>query len=582
MMNSRYPLQLIGVLIIAFCAFGCSGGKIPLIGEITGPSGVTENYTVEYYINVEKSNGTTFLWSCDPPGAGELGSPVLPKTTFKAGLVENDTQITISVLVESVQFGPVLKSREILILNKPPTAKETESWTRTWGGYGNERSHAIYVDEYGNSFITGYFSGMVDFDPSSDIDKRTSQGDTDIFLCKYNYNGDYQWAITWGGAGQDKGNGITLDKNGYIYITGNFSGTVDFDPGPVVVNRTSFADNDVFLIKLDFDGNLFWANTWGGILGDVGFDVAVDDLGNVYVTGYFWDTVDFDPDFSEDIHVSLGENDAFISKFDSYGRLIWAYTWGSYSQQQGRGVEIDNEGNIYVTGKAAGTVDYDPGPGVDKIYGVQYSKAYLSKFDASGDYQWVRTWAGKSEDINGYCIDIDNSGNIYIAGSCGGKVDFDPGPELDEYVSSKGSDIYITKFDSAGNHLWAHGWGGAGHDRAFALATDNDENVYVAGAYRNTVDFDPGEQVDERISNGNSDMFLSKFDASGELHWAYTLGAGAFDAAYGIGTDYFGNVYFTGAFNYTIDFDPGNEIDYHASLGPNDVFLSRIPVDGNW
>jgi hypothetical protein len=295
-------------------------------------------------------------------------------------------------------------------------------------------------------YVTGYFEGTADFDPGPGVDSHTSNGWEDAFLSKFDSSGSFQWAKTWGGSDDDNGLDVAVDGSGNVYVTGSFEGTADFDPDPGVDNHTSNGEYDVFLAKFDSSGSFQWAKTWGGTGEDDGYAVAVDGSGNVYVTSYFEDTVDFDPGPGVDFHTSNGYYDVFLSKFDSSGSFQWAITWGGSSGwDYGYGVAVDGSGDVYVTGYFYGTVDFDPGPGVDEHWSNGYADVFLSKFDSSGSFEWARTWGGT--DSNGGCaVAVYGSGNVYVIGYFYGKVDFDPGPGVDEHWSNGLDDVFLSKF----------------------------------------------------------------------------------------------------------------------------------------
>jgi hypothetical protein len=242
------------------------------------------------------------------------------------------------------------------------------------------------VDSSGSAYVTGWFSGIVDFDPGSGVDNQTCNGVVDAFLSKFDSSGNFKWARTWGGGVYDYGFGVAVDGTGNAYVTGDFYDTVDFDPGPGVDNHTSNGEPDAFLSKFDSSGNFLWAKTWGGNSSETGCGVTVDISGNVYVRGLFYLTVDFDPGPGVDNHISNGEYDAFLSKFDSSGDFFWAKTWGGIDYDYGYGVAVDGTGNAYVTGSFRSTVDFDPGSGVDNHVSNGYEDAFLSKFPPDGTW----------------------------------------------------------------------------------------------------------------------------------------------------------------------------------------------------
>jgi hypothetical protein len=168
-------------------------------------------------------------------------------------------------------------------------------WVKQMGGAGNAEGRSITTDANGNVYSTGTFSGTVDFDPAVDITNLTSAGEYDIFIQKLDSNGAFLWVKQMGSLNYDWGLGITTDATGNIYTIGNFSGTVDFDIEAGTVNLTSIGDFDCFILKLDTNGNFVWAKQMGGTGYSSGNSITVDADDNVYTTGRFEGTVDFDP-----------------------------------------------------------------------------------------------------------------------------------------------------------------------------------------------------------------------------------------------------------------------------------------------
>jgi hypothetical protein len=403
-------------------------------------------------------------------------------------------------------------------------------WARTWGGSESGDSsldygYGVAVDESGYVYVTGWFSGTsVDFnpDPVSD-DPHSSNGALDIFLSRFDSSGTFLWARTWGGISDDYGEGVAVDGSGNVYVTGSFQDTsVDFDPDPTSVDpHSSHGYSDIFLSRFDSSGTFAWARTWGWSSSDVGYGVAVDGSGNLYVTGSFSGTfVDFNPDpLADDFHSSNGGDDIFLSEFDSSGTYVWARTWGGSSDDYGEGVAVDGSGNVCVTGYFGDIVDFNPDPTSDDPHSSNGGyDIFLSKFDFSGTFVWARTWGGSSDD-SGSGVAADGSGNAYVIGAFqGASVDFNPDPASDDPHSSNGADeIFLSKFDSPGTFLWARTWGGNDVDWGWGVDVDGSGNVYVTGGFSDTsVDFDPDpSSVDPHSSNGDADIFLSKFKPDG-------------------------------------------------------------------
>jgi hypothetical protein len=248
-------------------------------------------------------------------------------------------------------------------------------------------------------------------------------------------------------------------------------------------------------------------------------------MDSVYVTGYFMDTVDFDPGVGTDERTSNGEADIFLSKFDSNGSHIWAVTWGSagelyWQRDVGNDVAVDEFDNVFVTGSFYGTADFDPGVGEDERIADGALDAFLSKFTSDGEYVWALTW-GSADDESyhgdaGIGLEIDSAGFVFVTGGFHSTVDFDPGAGIVEYTSNGSVDAFLSKFNTDGEFQWAGTWGAFGLDDCMSVAVDMYGSSYVTGHFNDTVDFNPGADVNEYESNGYLDVYLSKFPAGGE------------------------------------------------------------------
>ncbi len=257
-------------------------------------------------------------------------------------------------------------------------------WARSFGGQSQFDTNpaSIAVDELGNSYAAGTFSGNVDFDPGINTNNQTSSGGVDSFIEKLDASGNFVWAKTFGGAGQDYITSVELDHFGNIYTTGAFEGTVDLDPGIGIDNHNDSGNSDPFIQKLDSNGDLLWAKSYGGYV-EFLMSIAVDSSGNVYSSGTFNGSVDFDPGNGSTILTSHLEDDFYIQKLDSDGNFLWAETFGGDDQDWCKAIDIDHWGNIYTTGFFAGTMDFNNGPGVSNLTPLGYHDAYILKLNQS-------------------------------------------------------------------------------------------------------------------------------------------------------------------------------------------------------
>ena len=448
-------------------------------------------------------------------------------------------------------------------------------WAKSMGGIYTEGSACIALDGSGNVYTTGSFGGTVDFDPGAGVFNLTLAGYKDIYISKLDASGNFVWAKSMGGTGSaSTGGSIALDASGNVYTTGWFQGTVDFDPGAGVANLTSASYMDIFISKLDASGNFVWAKSMGGPNSDAGLSIALDGSGNVYTTGVFEGTVDFNPGAGVFNLTSAGSYDIFISKLDASGNFVWVKVMGGLGADSDASMSIDASGNIFTTGEFSGIVDFNPGAGVANLTSAGYRDIFISKLDASGNFVWANALGGPIED-GGSSIALDGSGNVYTTGSFEVTSDFDPGAGVFNLTSAGYHDIFISKLDASGNFDWAKSMGGTSYDNSYCIFIDVSGNVYTTGGFEGTADFDPGAGVFNLTSAGSSDIFISKLDASGNFVWANAMGGPNSDGGSSIALDGSGNVYTTGSFRDTADFDPGAGVANLTSAGFYDIFVAK-------
>jgi ribosomal protein S11 len=281
-------------------------------------------------------------------------------------------------------------------------------------------------------------------------------------------------------------------------------GSGDFDPGPGTATLLSPGSNDIFIAKLDANGNYVWAKSIGGTSFDEGQSIAVDASGNVYVTGYFRGTVDFDPGPGTanltSPGVNLGKSDTYILKLDNNGNFVWVKQLGGSGNVLGFDLALDGSGNVITTGYFEGTADFDPSAGTFNLVSAGGNDVFIAKLDASGNFVWAKSMGGGGDD-EGSSLTLDASGNVYSIGMFNGPADFDPGAGTNSLSSVGNNDMYISKLDANGDFVWAKGIGGPGLVNGLYFDVANDiilsanNEVHVIGQFYSTVDFDPGPGI---------------------------------------------------------------------------------------
>ena len=385
----------------------------------------------------------------------------------------------------------------------------------------------------------------------------------------------------FGGSSSDYGNAVAVDPSGNVYTTGYFTGTVDFDPGVGVTNLTSAGGQDAFVTKVDSAGDLVWAKIFGGTLDDNGVTLTLDSSLNFYVGGGFRGTVDFDPGVGSLNVTAVGNQDGFVSKFDSTGNLLWTKSYGGSLDDRVRSVSVDASGNVLSAGYFQTTADFDPGAGSTSLTSFGGSDAIVWKLDATGNFVWVRQLGGSSIDM-GAALKLSSAGDVFVSGSFIGSGDFDPGVGTASMTTVGIQDAFLTKLDSSGNFVWTRQFGGSGSNQAIGMSVDASNNTYTIGTFQGSADFDPGVGTEVLTTAGGSDVFLVKMDSSGGLIWARQLGGSASDIGNSVALDSSNNVYVTGGFSGTADFDPGVGTVNLTSAGLGDVFVSKLNSSGNF
>ncbi len=321
--------------------------------------------------------GTTYSFGSGIPGQSSLS---LLKYNASGGLVWQKTWIDTggngsaspyasgvavdaagSIFVAGSTSGSGAGNLDVLLLKF--ASNGTLLWERTWGGSSNDFGRGVAVDPSGNIYVTG--------------DTDSFGVNRDVFLLKFNSNGELLWQKTWGGSNYDIGSGVATDSSGNVYVTG---GTWSFGVG----------NTSLFLLKFDSSGTLLWQKTWGGAVDNHGYGVAVDALGGVYVTGY---TDSF----------GTGESDVLLLKFNATGGLLWQRTWGGPGTNFGYGVAVGASESIYVTGITAGSGDVN-------------FQVPLLVFNSTGSLMSQITWGGSNTNY-GYGVVVDTSGQVLVTGS---------------------------------------------------------------------------------------------------------------------------------------------------------------------
>ncbi len=401
-----------------------------------------------------------------------------------------------------------LNAEDIFLAKYNPDGKLV--WAKSIGDFRYQAGYSITLDAAGNIYITGIFFGSLDFDPGPGVTTLSSAGNEDVFISKFTNDGDLIWAKKIGGASNDFSNAIVLDKTGNIYICGYFDGTSDFDPGTGVYNMTSAGSTDIYICKFTNNGNFVWAKQVGGPSSESAYSIGLDAQNNVYATGFFWGTVDFDPGPGVHDLVSNGFGDGFILKLNNGGNFIKAARLGGDSRTRCTYLKMDNSDGLFITGYFDGDTDFDPGSGTHILSSpVGDEDVFIAKYDLNLNLIWVQHITGPSFQRS-FALDVDPDGNVYATGHYNGSADFDPGPGTHILTASNDPDIFVLKLNASGAFQWVAQGTGSFYGSGYTLKLDKQHNIYVAGTFEGTKDFDPGPDEYKLTSAGESEIFIEK------------------------------------------------------------------------
>ena len=443
------------------------------------------------------------------------------------------------------------------------------------GEEGNGSGQSVVADKFGNVYTLGVFEGVLDFDSGDEVLNLYSTGGKDVFIQKTDSNGVFIWAKSFGGEDDDYGNGLALDKNNDIIIVGSFSKVVDFNFDEDIKEMISKGSEDIFIQKVSAEGRFVWVKAMGGRFSDYGMSVAIDNENNIYTTGSFSLTVDFNEDVIKHEMTSLGNSDVFIQKINEKGEFIWAKSIGGLGFDYGASIQVDEHENVYVTGAYEGKVDFDPSEENSNFYLAKGgSDLFVEKLDLDGDLVWTQSIGGTQNEA-GFSLALDEKQQVYITGFFKGLIEFRNAEKEYKFKSKGKEDIITFKQDTEGNIVWLKTLGGKGSDFGNSIYVDLHGDVFTTGSFSLTVDFNPGKDGYNLKSSGKEDVFVQKLNNNGDFEWAEKIGGEGHDFGYSIFVDYKSEIYTTGSFERIVTIQLADETKRLSSKGMEDVFIVK-------
>ncbi len=446
-------------------------------------------------------------------------------------------------------------------------------WANDIGGDNHDISNSIAVDDWGNTYVTGKFLSATLF--SASIPLLSNAGNFDMFLVKYDLNGNLVWAKKPLCFNSEESKCVVADHFGNVYVAGQFSGQWIAFGTDTLFNPNFFSTS--FLVKYDSNGNVIWVRNAGRSAYEFINSIAVDNAGNVNVAGYFTADTMF---IGADTLINAGNADIFIAKYDSSGNVIWSQRIGGVDYDIAEKICVDGSGMIYMTGEFRSSnlqfgnnlISYSNASGL-------FPSSFIAKYDSSGNAIRAACLGVNDQIITG--IGTDSIGNLFVSGNFSDSLITIGSYQL---INPGSGNLFVIKYDSSGVIQWVesattnNSFSNPG-DFVKAMAVDKAGNLFLTGNYGGT-NFQIGNQI---LTNsvGGGDLFFAKIDSSGNCNWLYDSSSGlAFRDGTGVAFDFAGNAVFTGWYlDNTITL--GNFLLTNNGSNKQDVFVVKIGYSTN-
>jgi hypothetical protein len=404
------------------------------------------------------------------------------------------------------------------------------NWAVRFGGVEADAIRGVGVDGSGNIYIAGYSEKIGDFGDGKPVQLQGS----DAFVASLKPDGTLRWVRFFGGKGQDVAEALAVDAKGNSVVVGSFSDSLDFGGDSI----SAVGADDAFVAMFDAEGKRLWAKRLGGPDVDSASYVSFDRAGDVLVSGTFRAGASFgDFDLEE-----AGRGDAFVAVLArADGGVKWARRFGSTGLDIGRAVIEDAAGSLVLLVEYSAPIDFGGGP----LESTNHRDVALVKLGRDGSHVWSKSW-GNQFDCLALDMALDPAGNIFVTGTFEDKIRLGG----QEFSSAGRGDVYVSKYDAKGTHLWSQRFGGKDDDIGMSIVADPEGNAFVAGRFYQSVDF--GGTLLK--SAGDRDVFLLKLSPQGETRWARRIGGPQRESTRGLALTADGGVIIGGAFHLSADF----------------------------
>ena len=465
-----------------------------------------------------------------------------------------------------------------IFMNFQCSAQVLSGWVSTAGAGNNDKGLSVVPTPSGFIYAMGTYLDTVTFELGNGNSLLNGNPNfNNTFIQKRTNDGVLNWVVGFGGLGESgvTGKKLAITPNGNCILLAHFFGAIDADPGldTFILNAMNSKRN-YCLIELNENGEFVWARNCVqvGEYDDVK-NIAIDNYGDIYLSGIFHDSVDFDPGVSSHFVTSNGNSDIFIQKLQPNGDFIWVETFGSSGSEDISSLCLTPFNKLVIAGRFYETIDFDPGLGVEELSApISTYASFLLQLSTDAEFNWVSFTQSSQEIVS------DQSGNIFALGIFQGTIDFDLGLGISQLTSAGLTDAFIIRYSHEGEYLWAKRFGGPNYDFPSGIFATNSGELFCCGSFAGTSDFDPNNGIYElSSSDGFDDVFILKLSNEGDFIWAEKTGGSGnnYERCWDICVNEENDIFFTGQFRDSGIFDPNSIGNQYLSMGYEDMFLAK-------
>ena len=470
-------------------------------------------------------------------------------------------------------------------------------WVRNYGVPGGNqydvRALTMATDKEGNVYTAGYYNDTLKFDSSNYLNyplkNNTNNSNSDLYLTKYDSIGNLIWVKGMPSSHYCLARSMAIDSSGNIYLTGEYAGKVDFDPDSTAEyflgdTLNIYSQRRAFICKLSSQGDFMWVKSFqqktplSAFNSEyvIGFSVAIDKSQNVVVSGYFLDTVDFDPG-PDTFYLSPQNFDynTFFVKLKSDGSFKWATNYPFRIGWGHADLKIDELGNIYTAGVFEDSLKINVDTGTIKLNAINSRDNFITKLDSNGQLLWINSIGSLTYNFD-VGIELDQFNNLYFLSNTGLPPFYYNSTKISSNFKQSGGTL-LCKINSNGNLENARLINNNGAAASDLVLNKEEDRLYVFGRFFRTTEFFFDSTTTFYLNGSNTiDVYVYCLDLEEDSSWVKGFGGEASEVEGFIKLDDFDNIYSLGYFKDTVDFNPGTGTEIRIPIGKKDIFLHKL------